>query len=83
MTTWRTGVSEEEEEKATHQVKNRSQEEKRRLTKSHKIPWLIYMQDEQYIQVYVETRRPEPGPAGEEHVPPPPPAPLQPPQPTC
>ena len=39
--------SSEEEEKGTHQVKNRSQEE-RRLTKSHRSQWLIYRMSNTY-----------------------------------
>ena len=71
--------SEEEEEKGTP-----SEEQESRGEEINKEPQesMADLQDEQYI--YVETRRPEPGPAVEEHVPPPPliaPAPRQPPQP--
>ncbi|KAL5517224.1 hypothetical protein EMCRGX_G002728 [Ephydatia muelleri] len=71
--------SEEEEEKETP-----SEEQESRGEEINKEPQesMADLQDEQYI--YVETRRPEPGPAVKEHVPPPPliaPAPLQPPQP--
>ena len=70
---------EEEEEKGTP-----SEEQESRGEEINKEPQesMADLQDEQYI--YVETRRPEPGPAVEEHVPPPPliaPAPRQPPQP--
>eukprot|EP00731_Ephydatia_muelleri_P019297 Em0012g122a len=69
----------EEEEKGTP-----SEEQESRGEEINKKPQesMADLQDEQYI--YVETRRPEPGPAVEEHVPPPPliaPAPRQPPQP--
>ena len=69
----------EEEEKGTP-----SEEQESRGEEINKEPLesMADLQDEQYI--YVETRRPEPGPAVEEHVPPPPliaPAPRQPPQP--
>eukprot|EP00731_Ephydatia_muelleri_P026537 Em0018g637a len=71
--------SEEEEEKGTP-----SEEQESRGEEINKEPQesMADLQDEQYI--YVETRRPEPGPAVEEHAPPPPliaPAPRQPPQP--
>eukprot|EP00731_Ephydatia_muelleri_P008795 Em0004g1133a len=71
--------NEEEEEKGTP-----SEEQESRGEEINKEPQesMADLQDEQYI--YVETRRPEPGPAVEEHVPPPPliaPAPRQPPQP--
>ena len=70
---------EEKEEKGTP-----SEEQESRGEEINKEPQesMADLQDEQYI--YVETRRPEPGPAVEEHVPPPPliaPAPRQPPQP--
>ncbi|KAL5516896.1 hypothetical protein EMCRGX_G002335 [Ephydatia muelleri] len=70
---------EEEEEKGTP-----SEEQESRGEEVNKEPQesMADLQDEQYI--YVESRRPEPGPAVEEHVPPPPliaPAPRQPPQP--
>eukprot|EP00731_Ephydatia_muelleri_P015048 Em0008g768a len=70
---------EEEEEKGTP-----SEEQESRGEEINKEPQesMADLQDEQYI--YMETRRPEPGPAVEEHVPPPPliaPAPRQPPQP--
>ena len=69
-------TSEEEEEKGTP-----SEEQESRGEEINKEPQesMADLQDEQYI--YVETRRPEPGPAVEEHVPPPPliaPAPCQP-----
>ena len=72
-------VSSVEEEKGTP-----SEEQESRGEEINKEPQesMADLQDEQYI--YVETRRPEPGPAVEEHVPPPPliaPAPCQPPQP--
>ncbi|KAL5475209.1 hypothetical protein EMCRGX_G027282 [Ephydatia muelleri] len=65
--------SEEEEEKGTP-----SEEQESRGEEINKEPQesMADLQDEQYI--YVETRRPEPGPAVEEHVAP---APRQPPQP--
>eukprot|EP00731_Ephydatia_muelleri_P025295 Em0017g378a len=71
--------SEEEEEKGTP-----SEEQESRGEEINKEPQesMADLQDEHYI--YVETRRPEPGPAVEEHLPPPPliaPAPRQPPQP--
>ncbi|KAL5518223.1 hypothetical protein EMCRGX_G003914 [Ephydatia muelleri] len=59
--------SEEEEEKGTP-----SEEQESRGEEINKEPQesTADLQDEQYI--YMETRRPEPGPAVEEHVPPPP-----------
>ena len=59
--------SEEEEEKGTP-----SEEQESRGEEINKQPQesMADLQDEQYI--YVETRRPEPGPAVEEYVPPPP-----------
>ena len=69
---------EEEEEKATPSEEQESSREEE-INKESKDS-MADLQDEQYI--YVETRKP--GPAVEEHVPPPPliaPAPLQPPQP--
>ena len=72
--------SEEEEEKATpsEEQESRGEEEINKELQDS----MADLQDEQYI--YEETRRPEPGPTVEGHVPPPPliaPALLQPPQP--
>eukprot|EP00731_Ephydatia_muelleri_P033694 Em0035g31a len=74
----------EEEEEEKEEKGTPSEEQESRGEEINKEPQesMADLQDEQYI--YVETRRPEPGPAVEEHVPTPPliaPAPRQPPQP--
>eukprot|EP00731_Ephydatia_muelleri_P024465 Em0016g736a len=74
--------SEEEEEKEEKGTPSEEQESRGEEINKEPQESMADLQDEQYI--YVETRRPEPGPAVEEHVPPPPliaPAPRQPPQP--
>eukprot|EP00731_Ephydatia_muelleri_P009135 Em0004g1473a len=74
----------EEEEEEKEEKGTPSEEQESRGEEINKEPQesMADLQDEQYI--YVETRRPEPGPAVEEHVPTPPliaPAPRQPLQP--